>query len=230
VSVRYANDNRRLTQVFGKQDIHFVNRLKRALEEGLKRESFASVQDLQNYIGRSANAVQLGPLRSMKVGDVAQDLAYLLERLVSVAPERRVRIQRSLGEKLADAGVESLVEKSVSIEIPSFDQSIRVPYAYQNGRFNLIAPIEFAADVHDIFAKAGEKAIEGQELYHTSDPEHGALHLVVVAKFAEETSDSARAKVGQIFDQHNVVMHNFDNIAPLIEDIRNAAVQHGLIS
>ena len=113
--------------------------------------------------------------------------------------------------------------------IPSFDQSIRVPYAYRNGRYNLISPVEFTADVRDIFQKAGEKAIEGQELYEVADPQFGKLHLVVVAKFADETSQNARAKVRAIFDQHRVAMHNFDNIAPLVEDIRSAAIEHGLV-
>ena len=229
VKLQYSQTNRRLSQVFGKQDLHFINRLKKSLEENLKRESFATVSDLENYIGRSANAIQLGPLRSLKISNVADDLAKLMDRLVGEGQERKTLIQRYLGEKLAEAGVESFVQKKVSVNIPSFDQSIRVPYAYQNGRYNLISPVEFTADVRDIFQKAGEKAIEGQELYEVADPQFGKLHLVVVAKFADETSQNARAKVRAIFDQHRVAMHNFDNIAPLVEDIRSAAIEHGLV-
>jgi hypothetical protein len=142
--------------------------------------------------------------------------------------ERRPLIQRYLGERLSEAGVESFVQKAVSVDIPSFGQNIRIPFAYQNGRYNLITPVEFAADVRDIFSKAGEKAIEGQELYKTPDPKLGSLHLVVVAKFADETGESARTKVAEILAGHNVDMHTFDNITPLVEDIRKAAVQHGL--
>jgi len=228
VSIRFASDNRRLSQVFGKQDLHFINRLKKSLEESLKRESFGTVGDLEGYIGRSANAVQLGPLRSLKINNIAEDLTQLFERLVGERQERKPLIQKYLGEKLSEAGVETFVQKAVSVDIPSFDQSIRIPYAYRNGRYNLITPVEFAADVRDIFSKAGEKAIEGQELFQTPDPNLGALHLVVVAKFADETSESARAKVGAIFEQHNVAMHTFDNFAPLAEDIRKAAIEHGL--
>ena len=56
--------HRRLSQVFGRQDLHFVNRLKRSIEESLKRESFGTVKELERAsVGRSANAVQLGLLR-----------------------------------------------------------------------------------------------------------------------------------------------------------------------
>jgi hypothetical protein len=226
VKVQLSSDHRRLSQVFGKQDLRFVNRLKKSLEESLKRESFASVGELESYIGRSANAVQLGPLRSLKISDICDDLARLFDRLVGERPERRPHIQRYLDQKLSEAGVENLVQKGVSVNIPSFDQSIRVPYAYQNGRYNLITPVEFSVDVRDIFSKAGEKAIEGQELYQTPDPNLGELHLVVVAKFADETGLSARAKVGAILAGHNVAMHTFENMGPLVEDIRKAAAQH----
>jgi len=228
VSIRLSSDNRRVSQVFGKQDLHFINRLKRSLEERLKRESFSTASELEGYIARNANAIQLGPLRSVKIADIDADLNSLFERLVGERQERRPHIQRYLGQKLSEAGVERLVQKGVNIDIRSFDQSIRVPYAYQNGRFNLITPVEFAADVRDIFSKAGEKAIEGRELYQTPDPQLGELHLVVVAKFADETSGSARAKVGDILAEHNVELHTFDNISLLVEDIRKAAVEHGL--
>jgi hypothetical protein len=230
VKIQLSPDNRRLSQVFGKQDLRFVNRLKKSLEESLKRESFGTIGEVESYIGRSANAIQLGPLRSLKISNISDDLAHLFERLVGERPERKPLIQRYLGQRLSEAGVESLVQKGVSVDIPSFDQSIRVPFAYQNGRYNLITPVEFAVDVRDIFSKAGEKAIEGQELYQTPDPNLGELRLVVVAKFADETGVSARAKVGAILACHNVEMHTFDNMEPLVEDIRKAAVQHGLVT
>ena len=228
VKLRFSADNRRLSQVFGKQDLHFVNRLKKSLDESLKRESFATVKEVEGFIGRSANAIQLGPLRSLKISSIEDDLNCLLQRLVGERQERAPLIQRYLGEKLSEAGVENFVQKAVSVDIPSFDQSIRVPYAYQNGRYNLLTPVEFSADVRNIFSKAGEKAIEGQVLYQTPDPKLGELHLVVVAKFADETGDGARAKVSEIFAGHNVEMHTFDDLGPLVEDIRKAEVEHGL--
>jgi hypothetical protein len=227
VVTEFSPDNRRLSQVFGKQDLRFINRLKKSLEESFRRESFSSIADLESFIGRTANAIQLGPPRSMKILNLANDMSRLMERLVGEKPERKPRIQKYLEEKLQQAGIEKLVDKSVSIEIPSFDQSIRVPYAYQNGRYNLIAPVEFTEDLRDIFSKAGEKAIEGQELYQTQDPRLGDLHLIVVAKFAETTSGTARAKINAIFEQHNVDMYTFEDMAPLFDQIRVAAVDHG---
>jgi hypothetical protein len=230
VKLQFASDNRRLSQVFPHQDLRLVKRMKRALEESLKRQTFASPQELETFIARNANAIQMGPLRSMKLQEISSDLAGLMDRLVEEGADRRPRLQKILRQKFVEAGVENLVHKQVSIDVPTFEQSIRVPYAYKNGRYNLITPVEFTADVRDIFSKAGEKAIEGQELYETPDPEFGKLHLVVVAKFADETLDQARSKVAQIFGQHNVAMHTFDNMASLVDDIRKAAIEHGLTS
>jgi hypothetical protein len=230
VKVQFASDNRRLSQVFGKQDLRLINRMKKAIEENLKRQFFASAKELEAFIARNANALQLSPLRSVKIFEVEQDLSKLMDRLVEEGPDRKPRMQKALGQKLVEAGVEKFVHKQVNIALPAFEQSIRVPYAYRNGRYNLITPVEFSADVHDIFSKAGEKAIEGQELFDSPDPELGNLHLVVVAKFADETQEHARAKVERIFEQHHVAMHSFENLSPLVDDIRKSAIEHGLLS
>lgn len=228
VITAFAADNRRLGKVFSGQDLRLINRMKRALEENLKRQSFGSPSEFDSWINKNANPIQLSSLRSVRITDAANDLLNLMERLVEEGGGQKPRIQKALRQKLVDAGVENLVEKQVVVNIPTFDQSIRVPYAYQNGRYNLITPVEFTADVRDIFSKAGEKAIEGQELYETPDPTHGDLHLVVVAKFAAETQDHARTKVEKIFQQHHVAMHTFENIELLVDEIRSAAIEHGL--
>ena len=229
VSALLSRDNRRLTQVFGRQDLHLVNRLKRSLEENLRRESFASVSDLQNYVDRTANAVRLGPLRPMKISNVQEDLKALFTRLVDEAPHRRRRIDRAFGERLLESGVDSYVQKAVSIEIPSVEQSIRVPYAYKNGRYNLITPVEFTSDGRGVLSRAGEKAIEGQILYKQEDAEHGPMHLVVVAKFGDDVPSVAREVVAEIFEKHNVGLYTFENLDPLMDNIREAAIEHGLL-
>ena len=227
VVVKLSPDNRRLTQVFGKQDLHLVKRLKRSIEESLRRQSFGTVEEFQNFIERSANAVRLGPMRPVRITDIEQSLKLLYARLVDEVAPRRPGIYRALKEVLAESGVDSYVQKSVTIDIPSFDQSIRVPYAYQNGRYNLIAPVEFTSEV---LSRAGEKAIQGQLLYEQTDPEHGPMHLIVVAKFSKDVPQSARLGVADIFAKHHVGIHDLEDINPLIEDIRQSAVEHGLVN
>jgi hypothetical protein len=230
VRTAFGSDNRRLGQMFPGQDLRLVNRMKRAIEENLCRQSFASAPDFEAFIARNANQVQLSSLRSIKLTEAADEMSSLLTRLVEEAGERRPRVQRALRQKLVEAGVENLVHKHVTVTVPAFEQSIRVPYGYRNGRYNLITPVEFSADVRDIFSKAGEKAIEGQELYRTPDPSLGDLHLVVVAKFDPAMQIHARERVEQIFQQHNVEMHSLDNLGRLVDEIKSAATEHGLIN
>jgi hypothetical protein len=224
---RLTQGNQRIRKVFGQQDWNFLDRVRESVQSRLRSEKFETVSDLESYIAKRANVVQLTPLRPLKIGDIDQEISALYRRLVE--PEtvaRKPRIATYLSNKLIEAGVVGLVQKSISIEIPAFKQPIRVPYGYQNGRFNLISPIQFNPDREDILTKAGKSAIEGQLLYQSPDPQLGDLRLVVIAKFPDRNENSSRELVGKIFEEHHVSLHTFDNIEPLVEDIRKSARLH----
>ena len=224
---RLTQGNQRIRKVFGQQDWNFLDRVRESVQSRLRSEKFETVSDLESYIAKRANVVQLTPVRPLKIGDIDQEISALYRRLVE--PEtvaRKPRIATYLLNKLIEAGVEGLVKKSISIEIPTFRQPIRVPYGYQNGRFNLISPIQFNPDREDILTKAGKSAIEGQLLYQNPDPHLGDLRLVVIARFADRDEISSRKLVGKIFAEHQVSLHTFDNIEPLVEDIRKSARLH----
>jgi hypothetical protein len=157
---------------------------------------------------------------------VGAGLAENIGRSHGYVPSVPGLFPRVVPKKLVEAGVEGLVKKSISIEIPAFRQLIRVPYGYQNGRFNLISPVQFNPDLEDILAKAGKSAIEGQLLYHHPEPQLGPLRLVVVAKFADQNESSSSELVRKIFKEHQVGMHTFENIEPLFADIKKSAMLH----
>jgi Protein of unknown function (DUF3037) len=224
---RLTQSNQRIRKVFGQQDWNFIDRVRESVQSRLRSEKFETVSDLEGYIAKRANVVQLTPVRPLKIGDIDQEISALYRRLVE--PEtvaRKPRIATYLSKKLIEAGVQGLVKKSISIEIPTFRQPIRVPYGYQNGRFNLISPIQFNPDREDILTKAGKSAIEGQLLYQNPDPHLGDLRLVVIARFADRDELSSRKLVAKIFAEHQVSLHTFDNIEPLVEDIRKSARLH----
>jgi hypothetical protein len=227
LAFRLTDSNQRIRKVFGHQDWAFIDRVRESVRSRLQSEKFETLRDLESFITKRANVVQLTPVRPLKMGDIDQEVSALYRRLVEserLAP--RPRISTYLSKKLIEAGVEGLVKKSISIEIPRFKQPIRVPYGYQNGRFNLISPIQFNPDREDILAKAGKSAIEGQLLYENPDPLLGDLRLVVIARFAEQDDSSSREFVGKIFKEHHVGLHTFENIEPLVEDIKKAAGLH----
>jgi hypothetical protein len=227
LEVRLTHSNQRIRRVFGQQDWDFLDRARESVQSRLHSETFETVRDLESYISKRANVIQLTPLRPLKFGEIGQEVAALYRRLVEPeAVERKPRITTYLAKKLVEAGVEGLVKKSISIEIPAFGQPIRAPYGYKNGRFNLISPIQFNPDLEDILAKAGKSAIEGQLLYHHPDPQLGPLQLVVVAKFADRNESSSSELVRRIFKEHQVGMHTFENIEPLFADIKKSALLH----
>jgi Protein of unknown function (DUF3037) len=224
---RLTENNQRIRKVFGKQDWDFLNRAKESVEHRLETERFATVSDLESYISKRANLIQLTPLRPIRISEIEHDVLALYKRLVGPdRAERKPRIATHLSQRFFEAGVEGLVEKSVSVEIPDFDKPIRVPFGYQNGRFNLISPIQFRPDAEDILTKAGKSAIEGQLLYKNRDPKLGDMRLVVVAKFAEKNGPSSEGLVKRIFDEHQVKLYTFANIDPLVEDIKKSAMLH----
>lgn len=226
VEFRLTDNNQRIRKIFGKQDWSFLARARESVKHRLRSERFACVTDLESFISKRANFIQLTPLRPMKISEIERDASALWERLVGPErTERKPRIATHLSQKFFEAGVADLVKKSVSIDIPEFSKPLRMPFGYQNGRFNLIAPIQFKPDAEDILAKAGKSAIEGQLLYNNRDPKYGDMRLVVVADFAEGNK-SSEGIVKRIFDEHEVKLYNFINIAPLVEDIKKSATLH----
>ncbi len=227
VRVRISHDNSRIRKSFGKQDWTLLNRAKLSIQNQLLSQLFVTVEDLHAYIAKRANFLQLTPLRSMSIANIDSDVRALYDRLVgSEAAERRRRIDWQLGKKLQDAGVTDFVQKSVQVEIPNFNKSIRVPFAYQNGRYNLISPVMFEPEA--ILAQTGKCALEGQFLYGKKHSSLGDMRLVVVANFDDQIEKSTRDLVKTIFEEHSVMLYSFENLDPLVDDIKRSAAIHAV--
>jgi len=162
----------------------------------------------------------------MHITELETDLNELHNRLVgSDRLERKHRIETDLTMRLFEAGVADLVKKSVNVEVPVLKKSLRVPYAYQNGRFNLISPVQFD-DPETISTKIGKSAVEGRLLYTQRDPTYGDMRLVVVANYEEQIDDSIREFVKQNLNDNNVTVYSFEDLRPLVDDIRRSAAAH----
>jgi hypothetical protein len=226
LELRWSQSNRRIRRVFGQQDWNFLDRVRESVQTGLQLEKFETVRDLEGYIAKRANVIQLTPLRPLKIGKIQEDVSDIYRRLVEPEPiERRHRITTYLSRKFVEAGVEGLMQKSISIEVTAYKHPIRAPYGYQNGRFNLISPIQFNSE-DDVLLTAGKSALGGRLLYENPDPERGPLRLIVVAKFADRSEDASRELVRKVFEEHEVCLHTFENIEPLVEDIKKSAETH----
>ncbi len=227
VVVQITRDNHRIRKFFGNQDWRLVDRGKASIEHQLTSQQFLNVEEFEAYISKRANFIQLSAPRPVQTTDIRASVKELYERLVGRDHvERKGRINGYLTKKLAEAGVMDMVEKSVNVEISEVNKSIRVPYGYQNGRFNLISPVQFDADPDVIFEKTGKSAIEGQLLYSKRDPSFGEMRLVVVAGFDSRVEMSTQEFIRKTLYDHNVALYSFENLNLLVDDIRLAAAAH----
>jgi len=229
LQVQISRSNLRIRKCFGNQDWNLLNRARTAIANQLRSEHFLTINDFDAYIAKRANILQLTQPRPMRITDLEADTIELHKRLVGPEPvEPKRRVHEILKRRLFEAGVANLVEKSVDVEISDFKKSIRVPYAYQNGRLNLISPVQFDADADAIFTKTGKSAFEGQLLYNERHPTRGEMRLVVVANFDEQIDASTRNFVKKKLDENNVTLYSFEDLKPLVEDIKHSAAMHSM--
>jgi len=227
LQVRMSKNSQRIRRVFGTHNTAFVRRAQRSIEGQLQRLQFTEVAEFEAYIERRANVIQMTKPRSVCIENLEQDTDELFTRLVGEeVAHHRQRIDRVLTERLAQAGIADLVKEIGDVEIPGCKKSIRAQYGYQNGRFNLVTPMLFDPKPDAIFAKLGKSALEGQLLYERSHPEYGATQLVVVAQLDPQTDQSMRELVRDQYKFSHVKLHLFEDLNPLVEDIRHAASLH----
>lgn len=224
----FGRSRSRVSCLFGKQDWDFIALQQSAIEDRFnsERQAFQKLHDLENFIARRANAVTMTPPRFVKVDDPKQELESLLRQMVgSQAPAapKVPNIAAELGGLLQTAGVSSRLRKDVVVHPPALPKPFRAPFAYQNGRLNLIEAIRFDSETATTeFNKASAKAVEGRFLSDYRDPEFGALSLVVVGRFSGgQVRERETAKA--VFEKNGVPLYTLDALGPLIEEIRDRA-------
>jgi hypothetical protein len=225
LKAKFGRRRTKVSQVFGKQDWEFVALQQSAIEARLAREqdAFEKLEDFEAYVSRRANALTLTSPRSVKVDNPERELKHLLRRLVGSQGEtaqRAARISKELGNLLRSAGVGDRLQRDVTVHPPSLPKPMKVPFAYRNGKLNLIDPIQFEGQTAStIFNRTSVQAVEGEFLADYTDPKLGNLSLVIVANFTPDQKHEQET-AETVFKKHGVQMYTFRNLEPLIEDIR----------
>jgi hypothetical protein len=227
------NNKARISKLFGSQDWDFIEKQKGAIQHRIaaERESIRSIEDLTEYISRRANAIQLSVVRPVKIAtdpwQVLDDLFHrLVEEVKHPSKPRERRIDLQLRTLFNEKGITPLLQRSVAVDVPELRLSVHAPYAYKNGRFNLIEPVQFERlSASTVFAKASKEAVEGQFVYEHKHPEYGPMSMIVVGKFGSNQKDDVRT-VRTILEKHSVDLYTFDNLDPLVADIRQSAGEH----
>jgi hypothetical protein len=156
--------------------------------------------------------------------DPEQDLTALFEELVA-DPKKPLTIQatlplrKRLDDVLMDQAVKRYIRTKLDIEAPALRETLHIPYAFQNGRFNLIRPIEFKHQSEASARTAACKhAVEGLTLFKHRHAAYGDLQLLVVADFSSATK-GAPDLVRGIFDESHVRLVTPDGLDALKQEI-----------
>jgi hypothetical protein len=210
LAARTAAGNQRAEKIVerGELDKAALNTAKRAIERRLEvdRDSFQNLDDLQRFVATRANALKLTDPRPVKVFDPQQDLDSLFDELVGgrarsqarrpVAPELD-----SVFRRLTDQGRARL---DWELNVPVVGRTLRVPYAYRNGAWNLVKPQRFSSSESSAINTAMRLALEGDLLQRHSNDEEGAKQLIVISLFPEEPeTHSLTNRVSELLGVHS---------------------------
>jgi len=226
---RVSRGNDRIRRFFGSVngDREQIKAIKASIEERLEVEKsyFRTVKDLEKFIATRANEIQITSPLPMKVFDPEKDLESLFQRLVGgratpVRKDNTVSVKTLLSEALSRKEIVPFVRKDVTVPVPALHRELRVPFAYRNGRFNLIQPESFQrSSPTDVINVACRHAVEGHSLYKHPHPDYGELQLVVVAEFPQNEQNETRT-VRDILQENDVRLYTTEDLEDLLKDIQ----------
>ena len=225
---KLARSNHRIRRFFGEEADNYqhLNAMKDALAARLQveRSAFQTLEDLQTFVATRANKVVLTSPKPVKILDPEADLEALYQELVQ-APAKPLSIQsalplrRRLDDLLMAQDVRAFMRTGIKVRVPNMEEELDIPYGYQNGRFNLIQPIEFNQQSSSrIKSAACRTAMEGLSLYRHADPVLGQMQLVAVCDFTESNSTS-ESLVRDIFREGSVEVFKADALGELKREI-----------
>jgi hypothetical protein len=202
----------------------------------IKRRIFDSCAQLINpdnlktFAQTRGNQILVTEPRSIRVdGDPALKLDQLFAELVGERTERtktrdfEQQIVLKLDQSLQNAGLTKSVKRQVSVNLKSLDRTITAPIGYQNGRFNLVVPREFAqSNSSSAETAACRLAVEGNALYKHPDEHLGKLQLVVVCSF-KTAAQTVHNRIEGILADSNVQMYSTSKLQDLVQHIKQSA-------
>jgi hypothetical protein len=228
VHVRFSNGLRRVERLFGKQPHGFLSILKTDFAGRLSQFKEANFEQIMKFANSRVNKIRIAGLQPILIDRAPEvEISSLFDQLVGEDEVgiRRRKVAAELKDKLEVAGVDLFLEKPEPIRLPQ-GVTVDVPFAYQNGAYNLIDPVRLNGEGADSLAQASERAVKGQWLWQHSKRSGRLKQLIVVGDFSS-TDESFQNAVRQMMNEHSVRLYDLDRIDTLVEDIRTNAHLHG---
>jgi hypothetical protein len=159
--------------------------------------------------------------KAIAVVDPAAELDRLFKQLVGGGQRhRKSKVRTLLDRSLATEDLAPVVRRDLTVTLPVFRREVKVPYGFQNGRFNLIQSAAFEnLQTTRILQQAGQYAIEGDLFHRHRDEILGAMKLIVVGQFGSEQKEDVTA-VREVLQDNHTELYTTQELSGLVELIR----------
>jgi len=221
VFFRFAKSSRRVERAFGGISGSNFFALLRSLESRLKLDFPGkwNRDGVDKFIGLRTGRLRLSPVRSVLVTNASEQVDLLFKNLVGDIPKnnRSVKASVKLKREFVLRGVEHFLERPEPVVLRQ-GVTIKAPYGYQNGTYNMINGVSLRDEPDIAIAKASTHAIEGAWLYEETAT-YSRRRLVVVADVEGQKPAFVEA-VRDVMHSHSVKFYSLNDIDPLVADIR----------
>lgn len=230
VFVKFSQRPRRAERTFGVYLGDHFQHLKESMEDRLRYE-FGNGWDkekIEKFIALRSGKVRLSPIRSVLVKDPEELVQQLFDKLVGEVARapRGQRVSTKLAQAFRANGVEDFLVKPDPVQL-SGGVKIEVPFAYQNGAFNLIDAVSLSGAPDKALDRVSPRMIEGELLYQESALAQPA-RLVVVGDDADAQESDFVNMISEQMARHHVRFYTLHEIEPLVSDIRRNYVLHNV--
>jgi len=230
LAARTAASNRRAAKLMGRGglDKAALNSAKRAIERRLEvdRDSFQTLEDLQRFVSSRGNALKLTAPRPTKVFDPQTDLDALFAELVGGTPriEPSKLVLPELDNVFRRLHEEGRARLDWPVNVPILGRTLRVPYAYRNGIWNLIKPQRFSGSESVVTNTAMGLAVEGDLLHKHGGDQDGKKRLIVVSIFADDgLSVAVGSRVRDLLSEYRVGLVREDEVPGFLASVEKEA-------
>jgi hypothetical protein len=199
IDVRSSRSSDRVRRFFtGRQlDLPRIDAAKQALESRIRlyRDDFKTVKDLEQFAATRANELRIIAPRPIVVTEPERQLVELFDELVGdrARKEPTRRVIRDLEEAFRRPQLEPRMQFNVRLEVPIVGRELVAPYAYTNGRMNLIVPRRFNSEV-TAMDSAMRLAVEGDLLHNRLNK-----NLIVIGDLAPTLESILDLRFEQLF-------------------------------
>lgn len=235
LDARTCRANSRVRQAFGRKvDAKALDLAKRAMENRVRgaREDVHSREDLAEFARLQANALMITAPRPMRVVDPEADLEALYQELVGGEPQKRERraepeVKTRLDEIFRRPSLKDRIVVKPQVTVPVLDRRFSVPYAYQNGAFNLVRPEVFVADENNALGKAEKLMAEAAMIQRHTERTDNPQRVIVIPEVldADPAKDTTglEAKIEALFREFAIRVVKPEELDAFAQEVEREA-------